>query len=554
MRKASAPLTSGDTERPANGDAEVPNEDRPMRAMLFALSLSACGTAVVDAPAESPDRSELFYGNDDRLDVYQVSDPALLAAADATVALMDSSDVTRSGNGYDLWTGWSLRNSIGVCNSEPFATQPTTAECSAVLVGDDLVATAGHCISSSSCNGTRIVFNYQMNSANSVNDRVGLDDVYSCDNIVARSTGTADWAVVQLDRPVVGHTPVAIRRSGTVGNSAPLVLMGFPAGLPLKIAGGANVKRNSASAYFESNVDSYGGNSGSPVFNANTMELEGILVRGNNDWVRSGGCFVSDTCANSGCPGWEDSTRVTLFDQHIPDGPTTPPPASCTDDAQEPNDSQNSAAALDEGAYDLEVCGAGDDDWYSIDLTAGETVEITMSFTHAQGDLDMELFQGNTSLGVSESVDNVESLTYTATSATTVDLQVYGYNDAENSYSLDIDLRGGTPTAGDAFALGGLPSVDRGDWYSFTITDAPVDERLYVYVGNPNTSSTIPRCGSVPMDIGNRTLVGRPWSDAAGNATLTVQIPTNLATGTYNLQAASAGDCSTSNIFQMSVQ
>ena len=36
--------------------------------------------------------------------------------------------------------------------------------------------------------------------------------------------------------------------------------------------------------YFTANLDTYRGNSGSPVFNAITHKVEGVLVRGEQDF------------------------------------------------------------------------------------------------------------------------------------------------------------------------------------------------------------------------------------------------------------------------------
>jgi hypothetical protein len=60
------------------------------------------------------------------------------------------------------------------------------------------------------------------------------------------------------------------------------------------------------------NLDTYGGNSGSPVFNHRTGEVEGILVRGENDYVYDPGqgCQVSNRCASDVCRG-EDVTYIT---------------------------------------------------------------------------------------------------------------------------------------------------------------------------------------------------------------------------------------------------
>ncbi|NKC16754.1 MAG: hypothetical protein GKR94_32545 [Gammaproteobacteria bacterium] len=54
--------------------------------------------------------------------------------------------------------------------------------------------------------------------------------------------------------------------------------------------------RNTHEDYFVANLDPFGGNSGSPVFNADTLTVERILVRGEQDFAPMDGCFVSMVC------------------------------------------------------------------------------------------------------------------------------------------------------------------------------------------------------------------------------------------------------------------
>lgn len=77
-------------------------------------------------------------------------------------------------------------------------------------------------------------------------------------------------------------------------------------------AGGAQVRNNTNDSYFVANLDIYGGNSGSSVLNAATGRVEGILVRGEADFVHNGGCYVSAVCPTTGCRG-EDVTRTSVW-------------------------------------------------------------------------------------------------------------------------------------------------------------------------------------------------------------------------------------------------
>jgi len=271
--------------------------------------------------------ARLIYGSDDRLEVYEVSDPGLLDAADATVAMIDVGDLTDNGNGtfslpaHPTFTEY-IENVTGfpLCPSEPFADQPAAANCSGVLLDADILATAGHCITGAAdCASAAFVFGFEMLDASTPVLTVPAANVYFCDYIIQRAFAGdgADWAVVRLDRPVTSHQPQTIRCDGAVPDGQPLVMIGHPSGLPTKIAGGATVRDNTPATHFRANVDAYGGNSGSPVLDATTLLVEGLLVRGNADFVLGDGCLESNWCPDTGCLDspwlWEEVTRATEF-------------------------------------------------------------------------------------------------------------------------------------------------------------------------------------------------------------------------------------------------
>ena len=261
---------------------------------------------------------KVVYGDDDRQDVYQVTNEALLRMSQGTCALVSPSNIDRQADGRYRLSGTTLGAARDLCASEPFRDQPTAAFCSGFLVSQDVVATAGHCVPADGCDGTAFVFDYKMIDSTTAKMVIEQDNVYFCEEVVGhRLSGGVDYALVRLDRPVTGRQPVEIRRSGRVPDRTPLVMVGHPSGLPQKIAGGARVRDNSASSHFVANTDSYGGNSGSPIFNEFTNEVEGILVRGVADYVSEGNCYVSNHCSDAGCDG-EDVTRTTHFAELLP--------------------------------------------------------------------------------------------------------------------------------------------------------------------------------------------------------------------------------------------
>ena len=266
------------------------------------------------------DVQKLVYGVDDRSDLYAVNDCEVRTDASSVVAVVDAGDLVDNGDGTWTMSGPTFQSDYNLCDHEPFGSQPSIAFCSGFLVDPSLVVTAGHCVHAGNLDSVRFVFGYEMTSETTARTVVPAIDVCRASRIIAReeTSSGADWAVVQLDRPVVHRPSAEIRRAGSISDGTSLHVVGHPAGLPLKYAPGASVRDNTAASYFVANLDTYGGNSGSPVFDSTTHMVEGVLVRGDTDFVWSGGCFVSMVCPADGCRG-EDCTRTTEFSRFVPE-------------------------------------------------------------------------------------------------------------------------------------------------------------------------------------------------------------------------------------------
>jgi hypothetical protein len=260
-----------------------------------------------------------YYGNDDRRDHFELTEENL-EDADSVVALFPTAQV------YDLWDGTSALLTVkygedcNLCPSERFREQPIGAFCSGVLVAPDVIATTGHCIKEKNVADIRFVFGYRMLDEDSPELVINNADIYAGAAVIAwqldETTG-ADWALIRLDRMVENHRIARIRESGTISDGQAVHLIGYPMGLPLKFAAGASVRDNRYRAVFVANLDSYPGNSGSPVFNSLTHEVEGILIGGEGgELVKQGDCYVSRVCPDDGCSG-EYSTRTTEFADYI---------------------------------------------------------------------------------------------------------------------------------------------------------------------------------------------------------------------------------------------
>jgi hypothetical protein len=267
-----------------------------------------------------------YYGNDDRQDIHELSGQDL-ADADSVVALFPDSQVYDLGDGTSaLWTV-NYGEYCDLCPSERFREQPVGAMYSGVLVAPDVIATAGHCIFAEETStleditALRFVFGFHMRDAATPEVVLNINsDIFSGAEVIAwqldENTGS-DWALIRLDRTVVNHRVARVRESGWISDGQAVHIIGHPMGLPKKFAGNASVRDNQYRAVFGANLDAYPGNSGSPVFNSTTHEVEGILFGGEGgELVKQGDCYVSRVCPDTGCSG-EYSTRTTEFVEYI---------------------------------------------------------------------------------------------------------------------------------------------------------------------------------------------------------------------------------------------
>jgi len=314
---------------PANGATDV-----PVDAVLSWDGGEASGAKIDESAATASKGTmipKVIYGPDDRLDEYQVTNPNLLAVGDSTVVIVPKSELINNGNGTfslptETYSEWYLSaDPLGtgnpLCTDEPYRDQQTadvSVLCSGFLVAPDIISTTGHCLNS--CGELAFVFGFVM--LDPVTPRVTIDEseIHYCSEVIHYQTGDADWALIRLDREVIGHNPLSVRTTGKIPDDERLLVIGHPVALPRKYAGGATttVRHNTTWASFEANLDTYVGNSGAAVLSQHTLQVEGILGFGQEDWVAGAGCDRSNQCSDEGCPGWEEVTRANQFTPFFP--------------------------------------------------------------------------------------------------------------------------------------------------------------------------------------------------------------------------------------------
>lgn len=274
-----------------------------------------------------------IHGQDDRLEVFQ-ADASKRALADSVASLWEESSLKydpKSGT-YKLLTE-NYGEKLGLCPTEAFREQPAGPNCTATLVGEDVLLTAGHCVlDDKACAQSRFVFGFAITDpGGSAPSSVPSTEVYACAEVVSRYVNPngaravrADYALIRLDRKVSGHRIVPISRDDGLAEGDAVFTMGYPFGLPLKVAGGATVRDVSAPGFFVSDVDALVGNSGSPIFNERTNAIEGVLFAGDDDlaWNDDETCYILHRgVQDEGIGEW--ATKASLFRALIPPPPRT---------------------------------------------------------------------------------------------------------------------------------------------------------------------------------------------------------------------------------------
>lgn len=128
----------------------------------------------------------------------------------------------------------------------------------------------------------------------------------------------------------------------------------------------------------------------------------------------------------------------------------TPQTQTCQDDADEENDDPiNGTGIFTTSTKPDQVLCPADEDWYWVYLYEGQTVVVDLTFIHANGDLDLKLYDSEVTpdtlfehqLASSVTVTDNEHLEYTAEMDSDFNIRVYGWNlQDRTTYSLGVTL------------------------------------------------------------------------------------------------------------------
>ncbi len=262
---------------------------------------------------------KVLYGRNDpdnRKDWYE-TDTRAQATSQQAVCFIEKSKLVKLPNGNYSFKSRPFYEAKYLCSTERFYEQPVTGFCSGFAISKDLIVTAGHCIDKKNLTDFVIVFDFKMVDKGVVKNEFAPGDIYS--PIAIASTGLnqqgVDYAVLRVNRKIPKNR-ISFVREKKVRDGEPVFVIGHPCGLPLKVANTAKVIDNKNPLFFSADLDTYGGNSGSPVYDS-AHQIVGILVRGATDFKYDfkNKCYNSQVCETILTPecGGEFVSRTNQF-------------------------------------------------------------------------------------------------------------------------------------------------------------------------------------------------------------------------------------------------
>lgn len=213
----------------------------------------------------------------------------------------------------------SLNESAPVCDDNPWKNNIAIGQCSSFLVSPNKVLTAGHCIKNTAeaCSKKSFVFDLKDDFYTSTFGQfLSSNQIYNCKSVVKHKVdydSGLDYALIELDRAVQDRDLIDSQRVEESLDLSELYMIGYPLGLGSMVSSFGHIREEYQSIYV-TNLDSFVGNSGSPVFSGPDNKLIGLLSRGEKDfkWNSQDKCFELIKCSDSSCRG-EDVVKLNAI-------------------------------------------------------------------------------------------------------------------------------------------------------------------------------------------------------------------------------------------------
>ncbi|SNR16638.1 S1 family peptidase [Tenacibaculum jejuense] len=206
-----------------------------------------------------------------------------------------------SENEYELDISNSLKEIYNLCDNQNFQEQPVVGNGTGFIISEDTMVTANH-VFERDVDSYVVVFGFEViNESGKIHSRIKDSDIFYPKQVINRFEDL-DVVTFNVDRPFK-RPKLDWETSSKLKESNEIYMIGNPSGLPTKISLNADIIDNSTLEFFYTSLDSFQGNSGSPIFNLCTNKVIGILVSGEIDYEYNGDCYRTTLCTFPYCKG-----------------------------------------------------------------------------------------------------------------------------------------------------------------------------------------------------------------------------------------------------------
>jgi hypothetical protein len=292
--------------------------------------------------------------------------------------------------------------------------------------------TANHCISTQgTASGAQFVFRYErQNCTGSYSNGAST----SGSTLVATQS-SSDSTLLRINGSIPTGTYWVGWTTDTASTNLDVTCLHHPGGDYMRISYGdinSNPVCGSSTGWFGVRWNdgvTEGGSSGSGAYRSSDQKLMGVLT-----------CGASSCSNTNGLDGYGRFARAYSsgnFDDYLNNG--TP-----DDDLFEDNDTCATATYLtSQTALSDLIVKSKDEDWYRLNLPAGQTVTFDLDFAHANGDIDAQVFTTSCSgelvdEGTSNTNDEQVSASNFGTTIKRVYIRVFLDSGTTNGYDMNI--------------------------------------------------------------------------------------------------------------------